>query len=94
MVAKKNKTAPKQTRTAPATRVTHRAAAPAKAQARKPAKPDEDAKGGATRPDEMPAEVLEFIQAIDDYKRLNRRPFPTWSEVLEVLKGLGYQRAG
>ncbi len=46
----------------------------------------------ATRPDEMPPEVLEFITAIDDYKRLNRRPFPTWSEVLEVLKTLGYSR--
>lgn len=46
----------------------------------------------STRPDEMPAEVLEFITAIDDYKRANRRPFPTWSEVLEILKELGYTR--
>jgi hypothetical protein len=46
----------------------------------------------ATRPDEMPPEVLEFITAIDDYKRLHRRPFPTWSEVLEILKALGYSR--
>lgn len=52
----------------------------------------EDGKVGATRPDEMPAEVLEFIQAIDEYKRINRRPFPSWSEVLEVLKALGYNR--
>jgi hypothetical protein len=36
--------------------------------------------------------VLEFITAIDDYKRLHRRPFPTWSEVLEILKTLGYSR--
>jgi len=54
---------------------------------------DEEKKGTAVRPDEMPAEVLEFITAIDEYKRLHRRPFPTWSEVLEVLKGLGYQRS-
>ena len=54
---------------------------------------DVDEKRGATRPDEMPAEVLEFIQAIDEYKRVHRRPFPTWSEVLEVLKTLGYSRA-
>jgi hypothetical protein len=46
----------------------------------------------APRPDEMPPEVLEFITAIDDYKRLHRRPFPTWSEVLEILKTLGYSR--
>jgi hypothetical protein len=55
---------------------------------------DESPRAGVTKPDEMPAEVLEFITAIDDYKRLNRRPFPNWSEVLEVLKGLGYQRPG
>jgi hypothetical protein len=53
---------------------------------------DEARKTTVLRPDEMPPEVIEFITAIDDYKRLNQRPFPTWSEVLEVLKGLGYQR--
>jgi len=47
----------------------------------------------SARPDEMPPEVLEFIQAIDEYKRVRRRPFPTWSEVLEIVKTLGYQRA-
>jgi hypothetical protein len=26
-----------------------------------------------------------FLRAIDDYKRLQRRPFPTWSEVLSVV---------
>lgn len=35
-----------------------------------------------------------FMKAMDRYKRENRRPFPTWSEVLEVLKSLGYQRTG
>jgi hypothetical protein len=53
---------------------------------------EEPRRTNATRPDEMPPEVLEFITAIDDYKRLNRRPFPTWSEVLEILKNLGYSR--
>ena len=33
-----------------------------------------------------------FMKAMDQYKRDNRRPFPTWSEVLEVVKGLGYRR--
>jgi hypothetical protein len=47
----------------------------------------------SARPDEMPPEVLEFIQAIDEYKRVHRRPFPTWSEVLEIVKTLGYERA-
>jgi hypothetical protein len=36
-------------------------------------------------------EVL-FMKAIDQYKRDNRRPFPTWSEVLEVLYALGYRK--
>lgn len=54
---------------------------------------EDDVKRGGYRPDEMPGEVLEFITAIDDYKRIHQRPFPTWSEVLEVLKSLGYQRA-
>jgi hypothetical protein len=34
----------------------------------------------------------EFMKAMDRYKRENRRPFPTWSEVLEVLHSLGYRR--
>jgi hypothetical protein len=33
-----------------------------------------------------------FMKARDRYKRENRRPFPTWSEVLEVLRSLGYRR--
>src|SRR5205085_6453600 len=35
---------------------------------------------------------IEFMKAMDQYKRENRRPFPTWSEVLEVLRALGYRR--
>ena len=27
----------------------------------------------------VPDEVFEFVAAIDEYKRLNQRPFPTWS---------------
>ena len=30
-------------------------------------------------------EETEFMKAMDRYKRENRRPFPTWSEVLEVM---------
>ncbi len=44
------------------------------------------------RPDEMPPEVLEFITAIDEYKRSHERPFPSWSEILEILKTLGYEQ--
>ena len=33
---------------------------------------------------------IEFMTAIDRYRRENGRPFPTWSEVLEVVLSLGY----
>src|SRR5262249_51268773 len=37
-------------------------------------------------------EEIVFMRAMDQYKRDNRRPFPTWSEVLEVLYALGYRK--
>lgn len=37
-------------------------------------------------------EDREFLQAIDRYKRLKRRPFPAWSEVLIVLRALGWRK--
>ena len=37
-------------------------------------------------------EEIIFMRAMDQYKRANRRPFPTWSEVLEVLRSLGYRK--
>jgi hypothetical protein len=33
---------------------------------------------------------VEFMNALDDYKRKSGRMFPTCSEVLEVVRGLGY----
>jgi hypothetical protein len=33
---------------------------------------------------------VEFMNALDDYKRKSGRMFPTCSEVLEVLRGIGY----
>ena len=41
--------------------------------------------------DYQPDEI-EFMKAIDDYKRRSGRPFPTWSEVLEVIRDLGYRK--
>jgi hypothetical protein len=35
---------------------------------------------------------IDFMRAMDQYKRENRRPFPTWSEVLEVLRAMGYRK--
>ena len=37
-------------------------------------------------------EEIDFMKSMDQYKRDNRRPFPTWSEVLEVLRALGYRK--
>ena len=34
----------------------------------------------------------EFMLAMNEYKRRSGRMFPTWSEVLEVLRGLGYEK--
>lgn len=33
-----------------------------------------------------------FMNAMDEYKRKNGRMFPTCSEVLEVIRGLGYTK--
>jgi hypothetical protein len=35
---------------------------------------------------------LEFMNALDLYKRVNGRMFPTCSEVLEVIRSLGYEK--
>jgi hypothetical protein len=37
-------------------------------------------------------EEFEFLKAMDAYKTANDRPFPTWTEVLQVLKSLGYRK--
>jgi len=46
------------------------------------------------RPRAVPHEdaELELRQAMEDYKRRSGRMFPTWSEVLEVLRSLGYEK--
>lgn len=41
---------------------------------------------------EMTDDQFEFIMAINEYKRLNHRPFPTWTEVLDVMRALGYRK--
>jgi len=40
----------------------------------------------------MSPEVMEFLTAIDDYRARHGRPFPSWSEVLTILTGLGYRK--
>jgi len=50
------------------------------------------ARGQADDEADVADEVFEFVRAIDHFKRTHNRPFPTWSEVLGVLKALGYER--
>ena len=40
----------------------------------------------------MSDEQFAFLLAIEEYKKKNSRPFPTWTEVLEVIKALGYRK--
>lgn len=35
---------------------------------------------------------IEFMHALDAYKRANGRMFPTCSEILEVIRSIGYVR--
>jgi hypothetical protein len=41
---------------------------------------------------QMSPEQFLFVMAIDAYKRVNHKPYPTWTEVLEVIRKLGYRK--
>ena len=41
---------------------------------------------------QMTDEQFDFIMAIDQYKKLNSKPFPSLNEVLEIIKTLGYRK--
>lgn len=41
---------------------------------------------------EMNTEQFEFVMAIETYKKLNRRMYPTWTEILEIVRQLGYRK--
>jgi hypothetical protein len=41
---------------------------------------------------EMTAEQFEFVMAIETYKKVNKRLYPTWTEILEVMQQLGYRK--
>ena len=38
------------------------------------------------------SDEIDFMQALDAYKRANGRMFPTCSEILEVIRDMGYVR--
>ncbi len=41
----------------------------------------------------MTEDEMEFIRAIAEYKERYSKPFPSWSEILHILKALGYRKA-
>ena len=41
---------------------------------------------------EMTQEQFLFVMAIDAFKRVNNKTFPTWTDVLEVIRKLGYRK--
>lgn len=40
----------------------------------------------------MTPEQFLFLIAIDEFKKANQKAFPTWSDVLEVVRLLGYRK--
>ena len=86
--------AKKQQKSAPARRRPARGAAKTGARKVRAAPTATAAERSAPPLAEGDAEALEFIEAIDRFKREHGRPFPSWSEVLMVLRELGYRRPG
>jgi len=41
---------------------------------------------------EMTDEQFMFVMAIDTFKRVNNKTFPTWTDVLEIIRKLGYRK--
>jgi hypothetical protein len=41
---------------------------------------------------EMTQEQFLFLMAIDEFKKANGRTFPSWTDVLEVIRLLGYRK--
>ena len=51
---------------------------------------DEERK--AAEEGEMNTDQFEFVMAVEAYKKVNHKLYPTWTEILEVLKQLGYRK--
>ena len=41
---------------------------------------------------EMTPDQFQFLMAINAFKQANNRSFPTWTDVLEVVRKLGYRK--
>jgi hypothetical protein len=41
---------------------------------------------------EMQEDQFEFVMAVEAYKKVNHKLYPTWTEILEVVRQLGYRK--
>lgn len=41
---------------------------------------------------EISGDLLEFVMTVDEYKQVNKRPYPTISEIFEIVHYLGYRK--
>jgi hypothetical protein len=41
---------------------------------------------------EMSGHQFEFVMAVQTYKKVNKRLYPTWTEILEIVNQLGYRK--
>jgi hypothetical protein len=41
---------------------------------------------------EMTKEQFNFLMAIDAFKQVNGKTFPTWTDVLEIIRRMGYRK--
>lgn len=37
-------------------------------------------------------QVLEFIKAVNEFKSVQQKPFPTWSDIFQIFQVLGYRK--
>ncbi len=42
--------------------------------------------------DALTPEELQFIKAIEEYKKINDKHFLSWTEVLKVVQAIGYRK--
>jgi hypothetical protein len=55
--------------------------------------PDRRAQAGKTAGSyDLDADTLEFIHAVNAFKAVSGKPFPTWSEILQIVRDLGYAK--
>ena len=40
----------------------------------------------------MQSDQFEFVMAVEAYKKVNHKLYPTWTEILEVVRQLGYRK--